>query len=219
MIVLKRHSFFIRTNHAFNGKKSERLLKPPSSLPVHSNKIASLTHLFANFELVKKLIGILFLSVLLLQVAGSYVYFIVRLSGIRQEMREQLKYRSAEELTLLVLTPEEFRKSKVDDHEVKVNEKMYDIARIVVAENKVLVYALHDEAEDNLLALLHEMVKRSSKDKKPVPSQLIQLLTLMFIPVEDQLLQNNRINYTHYTAYTETTISFASAIDSPPPRG
>jgi len=172
-----------------------------------------------NFDRVKKIIGIIFLSVLLLQVAGSYVYFIVRLSGIRSEMREQLKHKPDEELTLLTLSPEEFRKSKVDDHEVKVNGKMYDIARIVVTENKVLVYALHDEAEDNLLALLNEIVRRSSKDKKPVPSQLIQLLSLMFIPVEEQVLQNCRILYTHYTGYSETIISFTCTIDSPPPRG
>ncbi len=168
---------------------------------------------------MKKLVGIVFLSVILLQVAGSYVYFIVRLTGIRSEMREQLRYKPDEELTLFMLSREEFRKAKVDDHEVKVDGKMYDIARIVVQEDHVLVYALHDEAEDNLLTLLNEMVKRSSKDKKPVPSQLIQLLTLIFISVEDLFLQNNSLPFTHYTAYSEAVISFASAIESPPPRG
>lgn len=174
--------------------------------------------LFTNFVLVKKIIGITFLSILLLQVAGSYVYFIARLSGIRSEMREQLKDKPDEQLTLLTLTADEYQKAKVNDHEVKVNEKMYDIARIVVQEDKVLVYALHDEAEDNLLALLNEMVKRSSKDKKPVPAQLIQLLTLLFIPVDNLFPQNNSVTLEHHTAYSETILSFASAIDSPPPR-
>lgn len=171
-----------------------------------------------NFGLVKKTIVILFLNILLLQVAGSYVYFIVRLSGIRNEMREQLKHKPDEELTLLTLTSQEFRKAKVDDHEVKVNGKMYDIARIFVKNDKVLVYALHDEAEDNLLALLNEMVKRSSNDKKPVPSQLIQLLTLIFVPVESLSLQNSSTIFIYSTAYSETLLSFFSIIDSPPPR-
>jgi hypothetical protein len=172
-----------------------------------------------NFDLVKKIIGILFLSVLLLQVAASYVYFIVRLSSIRSEMREQLKHIPDEELTLLTLSPEEFRKAKVDDHEVKVNGRMYDIARIVVQKDTILVYALHDEAEDNLMALLNEMVKRSSKDKKPVPSQLIQLLSLIFVPVDSQVLQNSAVVFTHATAYSETLLSLYSVIESPPPRG
>lgn len=168
---------------------------------------------------MKKIIGIAFLSVLLLQVAGSYVYFIVRLSGIRYEMREQLKDKPDEYLTLLTLSAEEYQKAKENDHEVKVNEKMYDVARIVVQDDQVLVYALHDEAEDNLLALLNEMVERSSKDKKPVPSQLIQLLTLQFVMMEDSISNVNAINIEHTTAYTFSIPSYISLIESPPPRG
>ena len=161
----------------------------------------------------------MFLSILLLQVAGSYVYFIVRLSAIRQEMREQLKAKPDEQLTLLTLTAEEYQKAKVDDHEVKVNEKMYDITRIVVQDDKVLVYALHDEAEDNLLAFLNEMVKRSSKDKKPVPSQLIQLFTLQFVMIENTLPTLSATLVEHTTAYTISIPAFISLIESPPPRG
>jgi len=171
-----------------------------------------------NFDLVKKIFGILFLSVLLLQVAGSYVYFIARLSGIRSEMREQLRHKPDEELSLLTLTQEEFRKARVDDHEVKVDGKMYDIARIVVNEDKVLVYALHDEAEDNLLAFLSEIVKRTSKDKKPLPSQLIQLLTLIFVTEENLFSQTRSETFTHHTPYIETVLSCSSTIETPPPR-
>lgn len=219
MIVLKNHSCFIRTNHLSSTRKTKGSLNRDPRYFVHSNKIALLTYLFANFGLVKKLIGIVFLSVLLLQVAGSYVYFIVRLSGIRSEMREQLKYKPDEELTLLTLTKEEFRKAKVNDHEVKVDEKMYDIARIVVQHDKVLVYALHDEAEDNLLALLNEMVERSSNDKKPVPSQLIQLLTLQFVIIENKIPALTGVSVVHTTPYQVFLPSFISVIEIPPPRG
>ncbi len=161
----------------------------------------------------------MFLSILLLQVAGSYVYFVVRLLGIRHEMREQLKDKPDEHLTLLTLTADEYRKAKVNDHEVRVNEKMYDIARTVVKDNKVLVYALHDEAEDNLLALLNEMVKRSSKDKKPVPSQLIQLLSLQFVIIENKIPALAGISVVHTTTYNTSISSFIQGIESPPPRG
>jgi len=172
-----------------------------------------------NFDPVKKLTGILFLSVLLLQVAGSYVYFIVRLPGIRSEMREQLRHKTDEELTLLTFTEEEFRKAKADDHEVKVDGKMYDIARIAFHENRVLVYALHDESEDSLLALLGAMVSRTSHDKKPVPSQLLQLLTLQFVLIENKIPSIAGISVMHKTHYTRSLQSFISGIESPPPRG
>ena len=168
---------------------------------------------------MKKPVAIVFLSVILLQVAGSYLYFIVRLSGIRQEMREQLKDKPDDELTLLILTHAQFKKAKVDDHEVKVNGKMYDIARLVVKQDQVFVYALHDEAEDNLLAFLHEMVKRSAKDKKPVPSSLLHLLTLQFVIHEFVTRTNFGVFLDHITPYRACGSSFNSGIETPPPRG
>ncbi len=186
---------------------------------LHSRNFKPPTLLFTNFALVKKLIGIVFLSVILLQVAGSYFYFIVRLSAIRQEMRDQLKDKPDHELTLLTLTPGQFRKAKVDDHEVKVNGMMYDIARLVVKQDLVYIYALHDEAEDNLLAFLNEMVKRSTKDKKPVPSSLLHLLTLQFVIHENITPSNFGVLIDHITPYRACSSSFNSGIETPPPRG
>lgn len=169
--------------------------------------------------IVKKLIGIVFLSVLLLQMAGSYVYFIIRLTTIRQEMRGELKNTPDDQLTLLTFSTKEYKKLNADEDEVEVNGKMYDIARSVRLDDKVLVYALHDEAEDNLLALLQEIVKRSSKDKRPVPSQLIQLLTLQFVVIENNISSPTGIAGVHTTPYNTSCSSFISSIESPPPRG
>ncbi len=168
--------------------------------------------------MVKKLIGLTLLCLLLLQAAGCYVYFIARLTAIHVEMREQLKTVPDHELTLLTFTKEEFRKAKENDYEVKVNGKMHDIARIVIQGNKLLVYAIHDEAEDNLLSFLDEMVKRSSNDKKPVPTQLVQLLTLQFISTETRLPQNTFVTIHHSSLYLSALSSRATIIDSPPPR-
>lgn len=167
---------------------------------------------------MKKIIGITLLSLLLLQAAGCYVYFIARLTAIRAEMREQLKTLPDHELTVFTFTQEEFRKVKENDHEVKVNGKMHDIARIVIQDNKLLIYALHDEAEDNLLSFLDEMVKRSSTDKKPIPSQLVQLLTLQFISIESQFPQNSSVAISHSSFYLSCQNSHTPIIDSPPPR-
>jgi len=167
---------------------------------------------------VKRPLCILFLGILLIQVSGCYVYFIARLTAIRIEMRAQLKHIPDDQLTLLTLTTEEYQKAKVDDHEVKVNGKMYDIARLIVQKDKVLVYAIHDEAEDNLLSFLDEIVKRSANDKKPVPSQLVQLLSLIFIPTENHLPVNSSVAFIHATKYTQSYLAIARLIDSPPPR-
>jgi len=151
-------------------------------------------------------------------VGAGYVYFIARLSSIRMEMREQLKSLPVHELTLLTLSESDYERAKVDDHEVKVDDKMYDIAWIERKGSKVLVYAKHDEAEDNLLSFLGEMLHRSANDKKPVPNQIIQLLTLDFVLIEDKLPENSCINITHYYCYKTVLYNYCLLIDAPPPR-
>ena len=167
---------------------------------------------------MKKIIGITLLSLLILQAAGCYVYFIARLTTIRAEMRDHLKTLPEHELTMFTFTQEEFRKARENDHEVKINGKMHDIARIVIQDNKLLVYALHDEAEDNLISFLDEMVRRSTSDKKPIPSQLVQLLTLQFISIESQLPQNSSVAISHSSFYLSCQSLHTPIIDSPPPR-
>lgn len=119
--------------------------------------------------MVKRLAAIVFLWVFLLNVAGAYLYFFVRLRQIRAEMHHALTRQPTEQLERLLLLPDEFVKARVDEHEIKLNGRMYDIARVDHTATHVVVYALHDSAEDNLLSLLDAILKNAAKDKKPVP--------------------------------------------------
>jgi hypothetical protein len=168
---------------------------------------------------VKKLLTIFFVAILSIQVVGCYVYFATRLISIRHEMREQLKYLPTEELSVFTFTVDEFRKAKVNDHEIKVDGKMHDIARIESKEGQLYVYAVHDEAEDNLLAFLSEIASRSSKDKKPVPSQLLKLISLQFVKTEISWQIHSGDFIVHNTGYTVGASDFVQMIESPPPRG
>ncbi|MCE7861933.1 MAG: hypothetical protein DYG99_00170 [Bacteroidetes bacterium CHB5] len=168
---------------------------------------------------MKRPVVIFFLCLLLVQVGGCYIYFVGRLAAIRAEKREQLKLIPENQLTRFQFTPEEFLKVRVEDHEIKVDGKMYDIARISELTDKIMVLALHDEAEDNLLAFLAEMVSRSANDKKPVPVQVEQLLTLSFLPPPFIVFQNRICKITHQTPYYKMYSAFFSALESPPPRG
>jgi hypothetical protein len=133
-------------------------------------------------------------------------------------MREQLKHLPEEKLTRFQFTPEEFRKVQVEDHEIKVASKMYDIARVIKQGNSIVVFTLHDEAEDSLLAFLDEMASRSTDDKKPVPIQVEQLLTLNFLLVPSINLHNNYSEIYHNTPYYPVVSKIFFAIASPPPR-
>lgn len=134
-------------------------------------------------------------------------------------MREQLKYLPEEKLTRFQFTPEEFRKVRVEDHEIKVAGKMFDIARITEQGRLIVVFALHDEAEDNLFSFLGEMVSRSANDKKPVPVQIEQLLTLSFLPTSFRMLHQGCLEINHTTPYRKADYETFVRLESPPPRG
>lgn len=168
---------------------------------------------------MKKLFAIAFVCLFLLHFAGVYTYFGVRLMAIRQEMKQLLKSTPDHQLELIRLTKSEYQKSLREEDELELNGKMYDIARVEVKEGIYFVYALHDESEDSLLSFLDEVVKRSSNDKKPVPSVVAQFLALVFVlPQSFEFLHPLTPSFL-ITEYAKTSENFDLIIDVPPPRG
>ena len=168
---------------------------------------------------MKKLFAIAFVSLFLLHFAGVYTYFGVRLMAIRQEMKQLLKYTPDHQLELIRLTKSEYQKSLHEEDELELNGRMYDIARVEVKEGIYFVYALHDGAEDNLLGFLEEVVKRSSSDKKPVPAQLFQFFSLVFISPQAKFCFASERAETISPVYPMMYSAFYLSMGTPPPRG
>jgi len=130
---------------------------------------------------VKRLSAVFFLLLFVLNFAGSYVYFATRLVQIKHEMRAALRLTPDDQLTRLELPVDAFNRPRVEENEIQVNGRMYDIARMEFQHEKVIVYCLHDEAEDNLLAFLDAVSHRAHQDTKPVPQPIQQFLSLTFL--------------------------------------
>jgi len=169
---------------------------------------------------MKKLFAIGFLTLFALQFAGFYAYFGVRLIAIRQEMKALLAQTPEEQLQKIVISAVEFASIDQDESEIELNGKMYDIAKIKKQGGDYLLFALHDEHEDSLLSLLDEMVKRSTRDKKPVPSQLLQFLTWLFVPTSTTSFNgfDSEKNIAS-TTYLNCYLSVEQSIPVPPPWG
>lgn len=168
--------------------------------------------------MVKRSLSVLVLCLFLAHFAGFYIYFFVQLRHVRKEMRAQLKYLPEEQLQLIKLSTTEYKKAKVDEHEIKVNGKMYDIARIQVKTDSVLVYGLHDKAEDSLLAFLDKILSLPLKDKN-APNQVLKFTSLSFIVPE--VLQHNTSRCVIPVAKTGYLVSHTQFIHnpvSPPPK-
>lgn len=167
--------------------------------------------------MVKRILSILVLILFLAHFAGFYIYFVVQLKQVRQEMRSQLRNLPTEELDLLTLTPEEFQKARVDEHEVKVDGKMYDIARVEKRDNTILVYCLHDAAEDNLFAFLNKILTLPLKDSH-VPNGVLHFYSLNYLPAHWSFIVPEVMPSTPFTVYSEMISEYSPVIIGPPPK-
>lgn len=126
-------------------------------------------------------------TILLINSAAFYAYYVVELSSIRSAMRSKLKFLPDEDLERLVLSIDEYADSKVDEHEMRVAGKMYDIARVEVHRDSVVVFCLHDRDEDNLIALVGALVGRPLESRSEMPPAIIQFISMNFIFSEQEI--------------------------------
>jgi hypothetical protein len=174
---------------------------------------------FPYLRFVRRSISILLLTLLLANFAGSYLYFAFRALQIKREMRALLATLPEEELELIILTPEEFKQARVEDHEIKVNGNMFDIARVVEKESKLFVYGVYDEDEDSLLSFLNAVVSNLQKDSSQTPPSFSLFSLLHYLPVQfDYNLTALPSKSLSPTFYNYSFVDFISVIDSPPPK-
>lgn len=158
------------------------------------------------------------LIIFLVNLVGFFGFFLIRLNQIHEESREALKFLPDSELDHFTLNPEEYQAAIINEREILIHDRMYDVARIVITEHQVDVYALHDEAEDDLLAFIKEVTNNAEKDG-PAPSIFSQFASLQFLipPFGWNTERSEKIIH-HQTAYIICRLNTDFLILSPPPR-
>lgn len=136
--------------------------------------------------------SVLFLLLMVVHLTGFYVYFIVRMHAIHEQARAQISALSDHRLEKFEFTKERFREIGGEDGEIRVNDKMYDIARTESSDDRVVVYALHDADEDNVLAFISAVLDTAGQDRQQAPSSLTFFLTLNFLPVSAPVIPPSR---------------------------
>ena len=131
--------------------------------------------------MVKKYTSFLLIGLLVIHLAGFYLYFMVQLGGLRMSMREKLETLPAAQLTAVQIPAHQFRTSWLAEREMKWMGTMYDIARVERSGNSVIVYCLADKDEENLLSFISAVVEMSSQDNRQTPPAVTQFFGLKFI--------------------------------------
>lgn len=94
---------------------------------------------------------------------------------------------------------------------------MYDHSSPKFENGKVILYAKHDEAEDNLLALLEEVVDTHTSDDQPIPGQLFSFFNLIYVAPTPTLVRSAQlINPTYFTLTVSLLDRTNSVLEHPP---
>ena len=158
-------------------------------------------------------------ALILTNLVGPYPYFAFRAIQIKKEMRALLATLPDNQLHLIILTKEEFSRARVEENEMKVSDKMFDIARTQEFNGLVHVYGVYDEDEDNLLSFLNAVLTNLQKDVAQAPPSFALFTILNSLPAYFEIDFSWQLqDKVHFTYYSELPYSFVPSIDSPPPR-
>ncbi|MDL5048606.1 hypothetical protein QQ054_21565 [Oscillatoria amoena NRMC-F 0135] len=168
---------------------------------------------------MRRFISILLLTLLLANFVGPYSFFAYRAIQIKQQMRGLLATLPDEDLELIILTPVQFKQARVEDHEIRINGHMFDIARVVERNSKLFVYGVYDEDEDSLLAFLDSVLLRLQNDSAQPPASVSAFALLQFIGVEFNFqVLDPQPDCPGETPYLQNKFWVILDRDAPPPR-
>jgi hypothetical protein len=169
---------------------------------------------------MKRFFSLAFVLLLLLQVAGCYVFFSVRLVQIHAASRRNLAFLPDSDLTRFHFTHAEYEKVRENNREIKVAGRMFDIARFTTQpDGSIIIFAKHDEAEDNLFAFLHEVLENFNHDKNHIPSQVLQVSSLLYFDNPFQFSSSlSSVIIQHYSSYFKNECCANLMIQTPPPK-
>lgn len=133
-------------------------------------------------------------------------------------MREMIGQLPDEAFETFVFTKAEYQRIRVHDHEVKINGKMYDHSTPQIENDKVILHARHDEAEDNLIGFLKAVVSTATNDSEEVPSQITSFYTLDFIPPHTLHIPLAKRFAKRFCNYNYKILTAQFPVELPPPR-
>lgn len=167
---------------------------------------------------MKRIPALLLFAILMVNAAGFYVYYAVALQRIHDEMRAAIRTLPDHKLTRLALAHQAYRKSIVEEGEIKVDSKMFDVARVKQQGDSVIVFALHDEKEDDLLAFADEIISKPFEQDAGVTTSVLQFISMMFMPGQHVDVFSPDANDIHHASkYVDSNLSIAQARGTPPP--
>lgn len=141
---------------------------------------------------MKRLFSFLFLIVFIWQLAGFFIYFEIERYHVRKDIKRAIKHSLPQnQYKQFNFTNEEFKElTWINDHEFKMNGRMYDVVKKNKSKIGFYVLSIDDVQETVLFAQLDQATANnlnSQPEKAPLKS-FVKLLKLTYIEPADKFI-------------------------------
>jgi len=135
-------------------------------------------------------------------------------------MKERMNHDETKFETM-ILSIDDYQRSIVDQHEIKVGGEMYDVKSVRYVQDKVELTVIHDKHEGNIIKKIKYALESNSDNPSTLPIKSIKLISLQYLlPSEYVKLRINLfptiVRNFHNDVYSLTAISLE--VISPPPQ-
>lgn len=165
----------------------------------------------------KKIGNSLLIFLLLLQAGGVIFFYQGKQFFLWREMRELIHEANAP-VQHMTLSVSDYHKYKVNNSEISVEGKMYDVRSVKITNGTVELVVIHDSEEEKILEAIAKRVRRNDPHNN-VPDPLIELITSAYIlPVNTWQLEIIDIEQIGFRPHISRVVMSITDITIPPPK-
>jgi hypothetical protein len=156
--------------------------------------------------------------VLLLQGGGFMFLLLFQQLALKAEMHAEIQNGSLK-LEQIELSLSDYQNALVDDGELSLNDKMYDIKSKVVINDRVLLTVVNDIREENIIQEMKDFLRRTCRNNKSLPERSTQLFLLSYIGASHTgILFSNFCSDLPATDHSILFVNISAEVFTPPPK-
>lgn len=164
---------------------------------------------------LKRLGYITLLTLLILQAGGLLLVYKAQQWYASEQMADLMEDGGA--FTELELTPSEYTRAKVGQHEIYYQGRMFDVRTVAFGANRITLRVMNDAGEDAALKKIKGLT--SEKKNKDLLEQLMKLFAEAYTPVSvSSPIHFSSVIPPYYRTYKERPESLPLPTFYPPPR-
>ena len=123
------------------------------------------------------------LALLVVQCGGLFLFYNVQL-GWHQYKMSSLRLKESSDFEKIRLPYATYLKCLVEDHEVRIETKMFDVKSVRHYKDSVELTLVRDHREEQLLLAIKSLLPARTDHQHKVPDYLLKLLTMNYLSVD-----------------------------------